>query len=315
MKRKLQVFVSSTFEDMTAERQAAVDAILRAGHIPAGMELFAAGDESQVETIRRWIDDSDVFMLILGGRYGSLEPNSGKSYIELEYNHALKRKKPLFAAVITDSYLDAKVRAAGRSAVETSNGTLMQAFRGRVTQKICRFFGDINELKLIVFESMSNFERNEELAGWVRGSDVIDPKATLEELTRLQAENGALRKELADIKEFLDRSDIEDALESLSDDSKEILMQSRNADGYILYTEDGDGACLQAGDTNLIVPSNDNRQRARWKAALDDLVERGLVESVGHEGQNFRLTKLGYSTADRFDPPITEVQLGQPDRP
>jgi len=67
VKKKLQVFISSTYTDMRAERQAAVEAILRAGHIPAGMELFAAGDESQLETICRWIDDSDVFMLILGG--------------------------------------------------------------------------------------------------------------------------------------------------------------------------------------------------------------------------------------------------------
>lgn len=66
MKRKLQVFISSTYTDMLDERQAVVEAILRAGHIPAGMELFAAGDEAQLETIRRWIDDSDVFMLILG---------------------------------------------------------------------------------------------------------------------------------------------------------------------------------------------------------------------------------------------------------
>ena len=58
MDRKLQVFISSTYTDMLAERQAAVEAVLRAGHIPAGMELFAAGDESQLETIRRWIDDS-----------------------------------------------------------------------------------------------------------------------------------------------------------------------------------------------------------------------------------------------------------------
>ena len=57
MKKKLQVFISSTYTDMSAERQAAVEAILQAGHIPAGMELFAAGDESQLETIRRWIDD------------------------------------------------------------------------------------------------------------------------------------------------------------------------------------------------------------------------------------------------------------------
>ena len=56
MKKKLQVFISSTYKDMLVERQAAVEAVLRAGHIPAGMELFAAGDESQLETIRRWIE-------------------------------------------------------------------------------------------------------------------------------------------------------------------------------------------------------------------------------------------------------------------
>ena len=68
MKRKLQIFVSSTYNDLLEERQAAVSAILEAGHIPAGMELFAAGDQSQWETIKRWIEESDVFMLILGGR-------------------------------------------------------------------------------------------------------------------------------------------------------------------------------------------------------------------------------------------------------
>jgi uncharacterized protein DUF4062 len=84
LRRKLQVFVSSTFTDLIEERQAAVAAILKAGHIPAGMELFIAGDKSQMQTIERWIDESDVYMLILGGRYGSVEPSSGISYTELE---------------------------------------------------------------------------------------------------------------------------------------------------------------------------------------------------------------------------------------
>ena len=65
MKRKLQVFISSTFSDMIEERQAAVAAVLKAGHIPAGMELLTAGDKSQMKTIERWIDESDVYMLIL----------------------------------------------------------------------------------------------------------------------------------------------------------------------------------------------------------------------------------------------------------
>lgn len=59
-RRRLQVFISSTYTDLKAERQAAVEAILAAGHIPAGMELFAAGSSSQLDTIKRWIDGSDV---------------------------------------------------------------------------------------------------------------------------------------------------------------------------------------------------------------------------------------------------------------
>jgi hypothetical protein len=57
-KKKLQVFVSSTYIDLKEERQAAVQAILTAGHIPAGMELFSAGDQSQMDVIKRWIDES-----------------------------------------------------------------------------------------------------------------------------------------------------------------------------------------------------------------------------------------------------------------
>src|ERR1700751_4385994 len=99
-KRKLQVFVSSTYSDLREERQAAVEAILTAGHIPAGMELFAAGDQSQMNVIKRWIDESDVFLLILGGRYGSIDPKSKKSYIQLEYEYACEMGKALFAVVI-----------------------------------------------------------------------------------------------------------------------------------------------------------------------------------------------------------------------
>ncbi|WP_051007944.1 DUF4062 domain-containing protein [Psychroflexus torquis] len=67
--KKLQVFISSTFIDLIEERQAAVQAVLSCGHIPAGMELFTAGDESQMKVIKRWIEESDVYLLILGGRY------------------------------------------------------------------------------------------------------------------------------------------------------------------------------------------------------------------------------------------------------
>lgn len=86
MNKKLQVFVSSTYTDLKEERQAAVEAILDAGHIPAGMELFKAGNESQLKTIYKWIDESDVYMLILGGVMDLLNRNQGKVIHSLNMN-------------------------------------------------------------------------------------------------------------------------------------------------------------------------------------------------------------------------------------
>jgi hypothetical protein len=50
--RKLQIFVSSTYEDLIDHRLTAIDAILAAGHIPATMENFTPGDEEAWEKIR-----------------------------------------------------------------------------------------------------------------------------------------------------------------------------------------------------------------------------------------------------------------------
>jgi hypothetical protein len=44
---KYQVFVSSTYGDLRDEREQVIKAILEMGHIPVGMEMFSAGDESQ----------------------------------------------------------------------------------------------------------------------------------------------------------------------------------------------------------------------------------------------------------------------------
>src|SRR6266511_3982106 len=118
MKRKHQIFISSTFSDLKRERQACVEAILRAGHIPAGMELFSAGNESQLEVIKRWIEDSDIYMLLLGGRYGSLEPKSGISYTEIEYRYAIELNKPFFALIMAEDFLNEKVKIEGKEILE-----------------------------------------------------------------------------------------------------------------------------------------------------------------------------------------------------
>jgi Domain of unknown function (DUF4062) len=199
MKKKLQVFVSSTFTDLIDERQAAVSAILKAGHIPAGMELFTSGDESQMETIKRWIDESDIYMLILGGRYGSVEPTTSKSYTELEYDYAVSIGKPFFAVVIENEALDQKVKDKGREVLENDNPKELKIFREKVLSKMSAFFKDSSDIKLAVYETVADFAAKYDFKGWVSGDSAAN-EDILNELNELRKDKDQLQKELQSIK-------------------------------------------------------------------------------------------------------------------
>ena len=94
MEKRYQVFISSTFTDLRDERQAVLRAILELDHMPAGMELFPAADDTAWQLIRDVIDASDYYVLIIGGRYGSLD-EKGIGFTEKEYDYAISTKKPV----------------------------------------------------------------------------------------------------------------------------------------------------------------------------------------------------------------------------
>ncbi len=198
VRKRLQVFVSSTFDDLREERQAAVEAILVAGHIPAGMELFTSGDESQMGAIKQWIDESDVYLLVLGGRYGSIEPISKKSYTRIEYEYALQISKPMFACVVTERALEERVKRMGSRALETGDPAGLREFRAAVLTKLVRFWDDPKDIKITVGETLSQLARRDDLVGWVRPSDTgVDVNSLADEIARLSKENSQLRERTA----------------------------------------------------------------------------------------------------------------------
>ncbi|AXI09182.1 hypothetical protein CUC15_09690 [Oceanobacillus zhaokaii] len=205
MEKKLQVFVSSTFTDLQEERQSAVSSILNAGHIPAGMELFKAGDESQKETIKRWIEESDVYMLILGGRYGTIDEESGKSYTHWEYDYAGELGKPRFAIVIDEDALEEKSKVMGSHVMERENYKQYKEFREEVLGKISKFYSDIKDIKLTVLESLKEYERNDSLTGWISGKDIGNYEEILKENHGLLKENNKLKREKEKLAEKLNK--------------------------------------------------------------------------------------------------------------
>ena len=65
-----------------------------------------------------------MYCLILGGRYGSVEEESQRSYTQLEYEYAAANHKPLFTIVLDDSMIY-------RKASENPNGTFMEEGENR----------------------------------------------------------------------------------------------------------------------------------------------------------------------------------------
>jgi len=59
---------------------------------------------------------------------------------------------------------------------------------------------------------------------------------------------------------------------------------------------------MAVGGRDLIDPLKPSaREEVRWKGALDELIDRRLVEAVGSKGETFRLTRLGYEVGDEVN--------------
>lgn len=161
---KYQVFISSTYEDLRFERQQVTQAILELGHMAVGMELFPASDMRQSDLIKKVIDESDYYVVIVAGRYGSIDPSTGVSYTEMEYDYALKSGIPILGFVRGElGNIPASLVDSDKEKLE-----MLSAFRGKVMQRTCRKFSDANELGLQVLKSLVSEIRLAPRVGWVR---------------------------------------------------------------------------------------------------------------------------------------------------
>lgn len=191
MEKRYQVFVSSTFRDLELERQEVMHALLELDCMPAGMELFPAANETQWNLIKKVIDDCDYYLLILGGRYGSIGPE-GISYTEMEYRYALSTGKPTIAFLH---------RSPGKIIADNSESSpegkeKLQAFRTTVEKKLCKHWETPQELGSVVSRSLIQLIKSTPAVGWVRANELADREATME-LLQLRRKVEELQTELS----------------------------------------------------------------------------------------------------------------------
>ena len=166
--KKYQVFISSTYTDLIEERRKVMDVLLMADCIPAGMEAFVATDNEQFEVIKKVIDLCDYYVLILGMRYGSINPSTGKSYTEMEYEYAKEKGIPVLVFAIDDTVeLDDDNRDS-----EEEKIVKLKLFREKaLTNRMASIWKNTDELTGKVAISIMRAKQEINRPGWQRGAD------------------------------------------------------------------------------------------------------------------------------------------------
>ncbi|MGC3834969.1 DUF4062 domain-containing protein [Moritella viscosa] len=159
--------------------------------IPSGMELFPAVDIEQFEFIKTVINDCDYYLLIIGGKYGSMT-EEGVSYTEKEYDYAIEKGIKVIA------FLHKNPEKLPMEDSEVSEKTIekLKAFRKKVSKaRLVEFWENKDQLAGMVALGITSVSRMYPAIGWVRA----DKTSTFESLE----ENNALRKKNSELEEKL----------------------------------------------------------------------------------------------------------------
>ena len=161
--------ISSTAVDLPEHRKQVVEACLREGFFPIGMEQLPARDASGVQVSLEMVDTADIYIGIYAWRYGWIPDFNNPELIsitEMEFNHALERKqrgelKEILIFVMDDDHpIRARDKEDGAEAQTKLKKFKERAAAGRVRLT----FKSAEELRGHVIQSLGDAKRRIESA-------------------------------------------------------------------------------------------------------------------------------------------------------
>jgi hypothetical protein len=227
MASKYQVFVSSTFKDLHEERDLVIKAILEMGHIPVGMEMFSAADEEQWNIIKKQIEQTDYYIVVVAHCYGTCD-STGLSYTEKEYDYAVSRGIPTLGFILDDSVSWPKEKSdSEKTAIKR-----LKCFKEKVKLKPVSFWKNGEDLygrcSIALMKAFNAYPRE----GWVRASQVQDAAAA-KEVIRLSSENAELRSRLNLFEEKENEDNrIAEVLETLRTNKRSMNYWGKDSDDW-----------------------------------------------------------------------------------
>ncbi|MGO8868561.1 MAG: DUF4062 domain-containing protein [Alphaproteobacteria bacterium] len=155
MARKV-VMISSTARDLPKHREQVRLACERAGFEPREMmENLTAENRNAVETSLRMVEEADVYLGILGYRYGTIPTGYDISITEMEFNRALELGKPLLVFFIH------KDHPVLRDDVETGpSATKLETLKARIGEaRVAAFFKSPEDIRSHVVEGLTRLAK------------------------------------------------------------------------------------------------------------------------------------------------------------
>ena len=255
-----------------------------------GMEYFNAADDEQFEIIKRLIDDCDYYVLIIGGRYGTVHPDTGVSYTEMEYDYAVSQSIPVLVFAHSDiSSLPINKKDNEKELIEK-----LGAFRQKaIGNRMAKMWDTHEKLLVGVMASLFSAKDAYNRPGWIKGTsikveNVSKPEIELNKMKEIEFSCSYLSQNMQT--GYVVKGNINGKL----DDAFECV--AINAHGIVTFKEIGQAFIdITRTTTKLFAPL--------WSMSISDteiikaisqMIAFGLLEYYENDNEEgFKLTEKG----------------------
>ena len=159
---KPTAFISSTSIDLKKHRRQVVDACLRMGYDPVGMEQWPAQDADAETVCLREVEACDLFIGIYAFRYGWIPDGHEVSITELEYDRAKEKGKPRILLFMDEKYASVDM-------VEVDGLPKLVVFKKRVEkERVRNLFTTPKDLRGLLIQALEHHKHS-------RGDAPVDP--------------------------------------------------------------------------------------------------------------------------------------------
>jgi len=160
--KPLTIFISSTFPDLEKYREAVHAAVRKLQNHAEDMLYWTADERSATEASISKVIQSDLLILLVAHRYGSIPNGASKSIVELEYEAAREKGVPVLAFFVEPTH-PWPPNFIERSAKAQED---LELFRRRVESECVRqFFTTIESLTIATTQAIANFDRRRSSPG------------------------------------------------------------------------------------------------------------------------------------------------------